>query len=167
MPYTDPTSTLQLLPMLPQSFGSSGYSLTVTRLGNHITRADNIINGKISKRYDISQFNDTLTSAPPMLATISQDISSYYTLRGAFSSDNQNVLEWTDKFQDALAILDEIRDGKIDLVNTSGSVIEERSSTTTDYIESNTESYQAFFDEDSELNWKVDVDKLNSIRDKR
>jgi len=160
MSYSTATTLLLLLPGLPQTSSSAGYSNTVSRIDQHIMRADNIINGMVAKRYIISNF---VSSVPPLLNTLSEDITSYFTYRSFFSMDNQNRNEWTDKFEGALDILREIRDNKMDLVDSSGNVVAELTSATTNYVDSNTKNYSSTFAEDTSTSWSVDSDKLDSI----
>jgi ADP-ribosylglycohydrolase len=103
-----------------------------------------------------------------MLQTISEDIATYFSFRSLFSADNQNRNEWTDKFQDAITLLDEIREGDVDLVDSSGNVISEREATTTDgLVDSNTIDTQSFFDVDDPMDWKFDDDMLDTVEGKR
>jgi phage gp36-like protein len=150
------TSILPLLPTLPQTTTGGNYSITVSRISLHITRAEAYINGKISSRYDVSGY--TSSTAPPMLRQIAEDITSFYYLRSVFTGDNQNISEWVENYGEALKLLDEIRDGKVDLVNTAGSLI--GASTTTSPIESSTKDLEPTFNEGDELDWNVDTDKL-------
>jgi len=166
MPYSTNTTIVTLLPGLPQSSGAQGWTQNQARIDSHISRADNLINAKIGNRYDVSEF-DTSGSVPPLCKTLSEDIASWFTYRSEFSGDNQNDNEWTDKFKMAIEMLDQIRDGEMDLLNTAGSLIEERATNVFDLIDSNTKNYTPFFDEDGPTEWKVDDDKLDSIEDDR
>jgi len=165
MAYSTGTTILILLPGLPQTTTTSpAYTNTTALISQHIDRADNIINSKIATRYDVSSFT---TSVPPLLKTISEDITSFFTYRSEFSSDNQNFSEWTDKFKEAMALLDELRKGDLDLVDSGGNIIDEVTTSSVDRIESTTQNYQPFFDEDDSINWKVDGDKITDIEDNR
>jgi phage gp36-like protein len=147
-----------VLPQLPDT-------VTVTNIINrHIARADGLINSKISKRYTVP-----ITTTPPLLASLSEDITVYYTYRSFYSQDNLNRSEYLEELKnEAASILDEIRDGKIDLVDINGSVIEENSSeATTGILDSTTKDYQPFFDIDDSLNWAFDSDRLDDIKDNR
>lgn len=166
MAYSTNTSILLLLPGLQQTTTEAGYTETSALIASHVARADTVINAKIAKRYDVSGFNTT-GSVPPMLKTISEDMASYYSYRSLYSSDNQNFNEWTDKFKEAMELLDEIRDGDIDLVNTTGSVIQERTSATLDKIIANNENHQTFFDIDDPLDWDFDEDRKDEVKDAR
>ena len=166
MSYSTNTTILTYFAAFPQTVGAAGYINIISRIDSHVGRADTIINSKIARRYDVSGY-DTAGSVPPILRTLSEDISSYYTFRAAFSQDNQNVNDWTDKFNEAIVVLDEIRDGNMDLVNTAGAIIGEVLSTTVQYVDSNTIDYQSFFDCDEPLDWGPDPDKLTDISDKR
>jgi hypothetical protein len=157
------TSILPIMPGLPQTSSSNGYSNTVSIISKHITRAENFVNGKVARRYDISGF--TSTSHPPLLKTLTEDITTYYTFRSLYSADNQNVNEWTDKFLEARDTLDQIMSGDLDLVDEGGDLIEERSSSTTDYLVSNTEDFSPTFDEGNVLDWRVSNSKKTAIKE--
>ena len=161
MSYSTATSLLLILPGLPQTSTSTGYTSTVAIIEGHISRADNIINGKIAGLYAITTF---ATSVPPLLKTISEDITSYFSYRSFFSGDNQNENEWTDKFKDSMDLLDMVRKGDMVLVDSAGNVVDIRSSTGSGQeCESTTEDYTPTFGEDSTLDWDVDSDKLDDL----
>jgi hypothetical protein len=162
--YSTNTTIISYFAALPQTTTSAGFALISGRITSHITRADTIINSKIARRYSVS---DLQVNVPPVLRTLSEDISSYFTFRAMFSQDNKNVNDWTEKFNEAMTLLDEIRDGNCDLVNTAGSIIPEITSATSMYVDSTTKDYQSYFDEDDPTDWKVDIDKKSSIRDGR
>lgn len=164
MSYSTGTTIMSLLPGVPNTTTWAGHTETVILIDLHITRADTLINSKISARYEVANF---VTNVPPVLRMIAEDITSYWTLRSMYQGDTQNDNEWTDKYKDSITFLNEIRDSKIDLVNTAGSIIQSRTIASVDKIESNTMDYQPFFDEDKSTNWKVDNDKLSSIEDDR
>ena len=164
MAYSTSTTITLLLPGLPQTTSAAGHSTTIAIIEQHIARADNVINGKIATRYQVSNFT---SSVPPLLKTISEDITSFYTYRSLFSSDNQNLSEWTDKFEEAMKMLKELHDGDMDLVDENNNIIDEITTSAIDRIESTTQDYQPFFDEDEPVDWKTDDDKLTNIKDNR
>ena len=149
------TSILPLVPTLPQTSTSAGYSATVSRISSNIVRAESLVNSKVASRYDVSGFS--AGSAPPILKSITEDITSFYTLRSVYTGDNQNVSEWVENFAEAEKLLDEIRDGKRDVLDASGNIL--GSSSTTLLVESNTEDYTPTFDEQNPVNWSVDENK--------
>ncbi len=159
------TSLLPMLPNLPQTNTAEGYSATVEAMKLHVTRAENLVNGKVVARYDISAW--TQTTCPPMLKTFAEDITTYFVMRSIYMGDNQNDNEWTDKFKEALVELDEIRKGDMQVFDSAGSLIVERDSSTTNKIVSSTEDYTPTFGEDTFLKQKVDSDKLNDKADDR
>ena len=165
MSYSTATSILVILPGLPQTTTvTPAYTNTIAIISRHITRADNIINGKIAARYKIT---DLLTSVPPLLQTIAEDITAYYTYRSLFSGDNQNANEWTDKFMEAMKTLDEIHKGDIDLVDSTGALIEEWQSSTSTFVDSTTKDYQSVFDMDETLDWDVNQSLKDEISGRR
>ena len=162
MSYSTNTTILLINPSWPQTTTAGGYDKLKNQIDEHITRADNFINSKIVNRYDISGF-DTTGSVPPLLKTLSEDIATFFTMRNNYSNDNQNYNEWVEKYKDAIDMLDEIREGNMDLVNTTGSQIAIRTDEALQEVESSTEDYQSFFDEDGPLDWKVDATKIDNI----
>ena len=164
MSYSTNTTITLILPGLPQTTSAAGHSTTLALVDQHIARADNVINGKIAIRYNVANFTSTV---PPLVKTISEDITSYFTYRSLFSSDNQNLNEWTDKYKESIQMLDDIRNGDMDLIDENGNIIGEKETSDVDKIESTTQDYQPFFDEDEPIEWAVDGDKLTNIKDNR
>jgi len=164
MSYSSVTSILGFIPDLPQTNTMAGYTATAAIITAHITRADNLINAKISNRYDVSAF---VSNPPPLLISLSEDITTFYTFRSLYSSDNQNFNEWTDKFKDAITMLTEIHDSEMDLVGSTGSVLPERTETAHIMIDSNTKNYTPAFGEDDSLDWSVDSEKLSDLTSDR
>lgn len=164
MGYSTATSILLILPGLPQTDTSSGYTATVAVIEAHITRADNLINSKVVDRYDVSGF---ATSVPPMVKTISEDITSFYSFRSFYSQDNQNYSEYLDKFQESIKMLDEIRNSNMDLIDASGNIISDRTTASFDLVDGNNIDYQSYFDVDEPTAWKFDEDLKDEVEDGR
>lgn len=152
------TSSLAII-MIGTSFDSATTSLC-TKM---ITHAENEINKYISKRYDISAFS-TSTSAPPILTSLCETLTEGYMYqrmnRGDASGRGKELID------QAIENLKLIADYKLDLVNSSGSVIDGLS--TGGYqILSTSDGYSTTFNEDDELNWEVSPDKLDDISSER
>jgi len=158
------TTLLLIVPGLPQTTTiTPAYTQTVAMINAHLTRAEALVNAKISKRYDVP-----VSPAPPLLVAITEDITAYYTYRSCYSQDNHNRLEYfADLRDEAFKELDDIREGMIDLVYTSGSVVAERTDEATNIVDSNTKNYTPAFDVDDALNWKFDDDLIDHISDSR
>ena len=167
MSYATTTTIFTLLPGLPAtSVAASGHTETAAIIDEHIVRADNLINGKIAARYDVSGL-DTTTSVPPMLKSIAEDISCYFTFRSIYGGDNANINDWIDKYDLALDWLNEIRNGEMELLDSSNDVIPERSTSHDNMVASTHDDYASAFNYDDVLNWKVDDDLIDSIEDDR
>ena len=164
MSYATNTTIVTNYPGFPQTTLRAGYTATFALIGLNITRADNLINSKIASRYDVSAYT---TTVPPMLKSLSEDIATYYTIRASFSGDNNQVNEWAEKYKEAIAMLDQIRDGGMDLVDSSGNLEDERDEADPGLVSSNTMDYSPTFGEDATLNHAVDSDKLDAIGDDR
>jgi len=163
MAYSSLTAIQTVLPGLPQTTTASGYSETSLVVGRHITRADSLINGKISKRYSVP-----IDPTPPLLANLSEDITAYYTYRSFYSQDNLNRLEYfEDLLKLAMDTLEQIREGDIDLVDTAGSLIEEITEKEGGIVDSNMKDYQPLFDIDDSFDWDFDSELKSEVEDAR
>jgi len=164
MAYSSLTSIITIVPDLPNTGTSNGYSTTVQVVERHITRADAVINSKIAKRYSVP-----ITPTPPFLAQLSEDITTYFTYRSFYRQDNHNKLDYFEELkEDAFSDLEKIREGELDLIDTSGSLIPEAtSSLTTSMVDSTDIDHQPFFDVDDVSDWKFDNDLIDDIKDKR
>lgn len=131
-----------------------------------ITDGENEIKKMLARRYDTSaaEFN-TVASIPPMLTSLCEQLAEGYMYmrmsRGAKESITRakELLKWP---RENLMGLSE---GTLDLVNTAGSIIAERSGRKE--VLCNTETYSPTFDEDDGLDWAIDSDKLDDIADER
>lgn len=126
-----------------------------------ITHSENEINKWISKRYDLTQFN-TSTSIPPLLTSLSETLSEGYMYQRMSRGSKEWMARGKELIDQATSNLKLISEYKLDLVNTAGSIITDMSNTAFRCL-SSTDSYTTTFDEDSELSWAVDQDKLDDI----
>jgi phage gp36-like protein len=150
--YANTTNMKARFPGFPQS--STTFD---TVLSDNITRAESVVNASIARRYGLP-----FTTVPPYIITIAEDLSAGYAYRSSFMRDSHNTSEWQEELVDkAMDMLKEIKDGDIDLVDTSGNIISERSTRTV--ITSNTEDYTLAFGLDTSTSWRVDPDRLSDI----
>lgn len=144
--------------------GTTLDAATTSLVGQCITWAEDEINKKLSKRYDITAFQTT-TAVPPLVRSLCQQLAT-----GLFYQHNarggRDAMERGDYFikkvQENLA---DLAANKLDLVNTAGSVIAESSNRLG--VLSSTDDYMSTFAEDDPLDWAVDEDKLDDISDER
>jgi|TARA_R100000501_G_C2629924_1_gene124917 hypothetical protein len=152
--YATSTSLKQRYPGFPQS--STSFD---TVLGDNITRAEGVINSTLARRYDLPFTSATI---PPIIITIAEDLSAGYTYRTSFMRDSHNTSEWQVNLVDnSMDMLMDIRNRKLDLVDTSGNLIGERSSR--DRIKSNVQEYTPIFGLDTATSWQIDPDQLDDI----
>ena len=138
-------------------------AIGTTAVYRHITRADNIINTRLSKRYTIPF--STGTATPPVIKTISTDLSAYFVMRSLFTKDSQNKTDWVDdlKFM-ALDTLKKIESGETKLFDINNDEIAQLE---VEDLSSNTQDYAPIFNVDSDLNQAVDSDRLDDISEAR
>jgi len=132
-----------------------------------IERAEREIDKYLSKRYDLSSsYFQTYTAVPPMVRALCTEMSVGYMYK-FMSRGNLDSLNRSENFiKPVIENLEAIRDHAVDLLNTSGSAIPE-SANSSYRVQSNTTDYSDTFNEDSELDWAVDTDKLSDIADER
>ena len=138
-------------------------STVISTIDNLGTGVMGYINGYCARRYAVPFGGGTSSGAiPPTIRDIAEQLGAYRTMRGYFSKDSVNDNAWVDKFKtDADSILKDIRDGKVDLFNTAGSVLAELNASSK--VDSNTIDYKASFNEATSTSWEVDPSKLESL----
>lgn len=130
-----------------------------------ITHAENEVNKWLSKRYDLSSFN-TSTAIPPLVTSLAETLSEGYMYQRLSRGDKEWRTRGKELITQATENLTLISSYKLDLLDSSGSPIADMSNTAYRVL-SNTDTYSTTFDEDSDLNWKVDTDKFQDISDGR
>jgi len=164
MAYSSLTAILTIVPGLPQTTSSNQYSTTSAIVGKHITRSDALINGMLAKRYPVP-----ISPTPPLLSKLSEDIAAYYTYRSSYTQDNHNKLEYFEELkEDAFSELKLIREGDVDLIDTAGGLIAERTADLENSIVDSTDAdFAPYFDIDDPLDWKFDPDAISGVKDRR
>jgi hypothetical protein len=146
--------------------GTNFDSITTSLCTKLITHAENEVNKYLSKRYDIGSFNDTSTSVPPIVTTICETLVEGYMYQRMSRGGKESLARGKVFIDQALENLDLIANYKLDLVDSSGDRINDLS-TGAYIIKSSTESYSNTFNEDSQLDWEVDANKLLDIESER
>lgn len=130
-----------------------------------IDDAEREINKHISNVYDIANFN-TSTSIPPMVRTLCEQLSMGYAYENLARGGKDAYMRSDRLIKRAVENLKDIRDGNAQLFDTSGALIPERDDSDQEVLD-NTSDYHTTFNEDNELNWKSDEDKISDISDER
>jgi hypothetical protein len=120
----------------------------------------------LSKRYDVSaSYFQTTTSVAPALVPITRWLAAGYAYMH-FSRGGKDAFKRSEAYEKkAMDNLKLLMDRSVDLVDSSGAVIAER--TDAFQVLSNTDDYTETFAEDDPLHWGVDSDKLDDIEDAR
>lgn len=129
-----------------------------------IVHAENEVNKYLSKRYDISLF--VAGSVPPLVTSLAETLTEGYMYQRMSRGSKEGMGRAKDLIKQAIDNLTLIADYKLDLINTAGSSVAEDSNSSYQII-SNTKNYSPTFNEDDELNWRVDSDKLDDIKTER
>lgn len=145
--------------------GTSFDSLTTSLCTKMITHSENEINKYLSKRYDISAFQTT-TSVPPLVTSLCETLTEGYMYQRMARGGKESLAHAKMLIEQVKENLKLIAEYKLDLLNSSGSVNDD-SANTAYRASSTTEDYNNTFNEDDQLNWEVDPDKLQAIADER
>jgi len=131
-----------------------------------ITHAENEINKYLSKRYDIGSFYTSTASVPPMITTLAESLTEGYMYQRMSRGGKEAMGRGKALIEPAIDNLKLIAEYKADLLDASGDSIEESSDSAYQVL-STTKDYYPTFNEDDELSWKVDPDKLSDIQSER
>lgn len=157
--YCTATTVLSEYPVFPQTSTVQRYTETTALISSKIPRAEAMINSYVGRRYSVPF---VAGSVPPVIEQIAVDLSAYLALTAKFTRDNHNTNDWVELIgKDAKEQLELIRDRKIDLVDSSGTVLNERTSASR--IVSSTQDYQPFADLDEQTEWKTANARISAI----
>lgn len=141
--------------------GSNFDSATTSLATDMIEDAEAEVDKYLSNRYDLSgsPFN-TSTTIPPIVKTCCKWLAMGYMYqqlaRGAASERAKDLIDR------ATGNLKMISEFKMNVLDSAGSVVAE-GSTSSYRVQCNTTDYSSTFNEDDELNWAIDEDKLDDI----
>jgi len=145
------------------------FTTTVNALANIvIPQAESEINKYLSKRYDLSSdyFATITSSIPPLVITLCERLSQGYMYQQLGRGGKEAMARGVLFIKPVLDNLELIRDYKVDLVDTAGSVLPDFENTAYKVL-TNTDDYSETFQEDDPLKWKIDSDKLDDIANDR
>lgn len=133
---------------------------TTALVSAHITRAEGIVNSQLSKKYQVPF---TTTAVPPIVRSLVEDFSSYFTMRSLYTRDAQNESEWVAELRDfASTTLQKIVENEIGLVDTAGTLLTE-----TWFATSSSRNFVPVFELDPATSWNIDPDRLDTISSQR
>lgn len=157
------TTTLDLV-MVGVNFSATDMSTLASKA---VGQAEAEVDKYLSKRYDLSAATfQTSTSIPPIVTQLAERIAEGYMWQWMSRGAKDVVKKGQDLVTEAKENLADIRDYKMDVVDSTGAVVAD-SSTTPYRVQCNTSDYTPTFAEDDETKWKVDADKLEDIASDR
>lgn len=152
------TTATSLYPLL---VGTSQDTATTALLGSCITWAENEVNKKLAKRYDVAAW---AASVPPQIASLTEQLAVgwFHLHNGRGSKESMARAEMI--FKQPRENLAELAEGIGAIVDDGGSLITPAISTG---ILSTTDEYTPIFGLDKPTSWKVDPDLLDDTRSER
>ncbi len=162
--YITITSVLTMMPQLPQATASSGWTGTTNLISNTVSFAEDKVNSYLAVKYTLP-----FTTVPPLVRSEALKLAVYYTYKYQYSSDNQNANAFVEiedgSSNSVFKNLEEIRDGKLRLTDTSGSLVAFKASGRG--FRSNRGEFTPVFDMDSVTSSQVDESLLDTITSSR
>lgn len=153
------------LPASGQSYlipGLSSSVISISIVQEKETRAQSLVEGYLAKKYQMP-----MTSNVSLVKTIVEDIATYDIFRWLTtlnrSVQNSEVIK--EKYEQSLAILNDITAGKVALFDDLGNYIDERSLEKKYWISTN--NRQPTFNLDDPLDWEVSPSRLEEIANDR
>jgi len=141
--------------------GTTFDTITTSLATKLITHAENEVNKYLSKRYDVGSWT-TSSSTPPLITSLTETLSEGYMAQRMSRGGKEAMARGKDLISQVRLNLEMLMNYKADLLDSSGDVVSDFSNTAYRVL-SNTDGYSSTFNEDSELNWAVDSDKLDDI----
>jgi len=125
---------------------------------HHASMAETLINAKIAKKYTLP-----FTVQIPLLETLATELAIYNVLTSRITIKAEHP--WFQRYKNALKTLDDVADGKLDLITTAGAVVAEGSGR--GEIWSSNKSYIPTFHEGNEYDQIQDSDKIDNLEEER
>lgn len=152
------TTATSLYPIL---VGTSEDTATTALLGSCITWAENEVNKKLAKRYDVSAW---AASVPPQVASLTEQLALGWFVMHNGRGSKESLARAGMIFKQPRENLDELAQGIGAIVDAGGTQITPAIGTG---ILSNTDEYTPIFGLDKPTSWKVDPDQLDDIQSDR
>lgn len=142
--------------------GTTLDSATTSVISKCITWAENEINKKLAKRYNIASFQ---TSVPPQVTSMCEMLSTGYFYENNSRGGKESLARAKALIDRVMENLKDLAEGKLELVDSSGAIVTARG--TAKGVLSSTSDYDSTFAEDDPLEWAIDADKLDDISSNR
>jgi len=127
-----------------------------TTVNYWIEKADDIIDSKLAFKYDVP-----FTTIPPVITIISAHMAAYFALRTIKLKSTESEEKYVNQIKKfATDLLNEIIEGKVVLIDSSGNEIGTNSSYG---FRSSTSNYSPIFNLDDEINWEVDSNRIGDL----
>lgn len=144
----------------PTWFASS--SITQAQVHqNYASKAESYIEGKLANKYTVPF---TSSNVPPLVESMSTDLTFYYIGRRFFTQTDKDKNPWINTYKnDVDEILKDIMKGNTVLVDVNGGIIDVR--TDQQEIWSNVSGYNPTMDHRDETEQRIDPDKIQDETD--
>jgi phage gp36-like protein len=155
-----PSTGISLIPNLTSTI------IPTSAISDEIIRSEAFVDSYAGRNWSPSDY-----ATAPMITMITEDITTYRLYKnylynnpeGMAAGINTDLID--NRFNIAVATLEQLRDGAIELMDSSGNLIAKSDLDNKIYI--NTVGYSPTTNEDSPLDWCVSPNKLDDIFDAR
>ncbi len=155
------TTTALATLMVGSDFSNSATSALATKC---ITHAETEINKYLSRRYDLSSsYFQTSTAVPPIVTTWCEQLAMGYMYRQLSRGGKDAIKRGEELIKEVKSNLLDVAEFKLHVTDSAGSMLPDDTSNSSYRVLCNTIDYSNTFNEDDELDWAVDSDKLDDI----
>ena len=155
--YVTATSISVIMPGFLVGNTTTSDTAGVDVFSNAADMAEGELNALLVVDYDPSSWTTTGNPGiPPMVRAAAQDLTCYRALRASGAQDAQLKNLHLETYKPVLEFLQNLRDGKIALAFTDGSLVGKRTAQT---YQSSTEGYTEIFGLDTDTAWKRDANE--------
>lgn len=162
-------ATTTTLDLLMAGVNMTAGSETLSIASTCINRAEARLNSVFARRYDVtSAYFQTTTSIPPLVREWAGMLAEGYMWKSLArgGAGKETMARGESLVKEVFADLKLLASYELDLVNTAGALIADMSDTSYRVL-CNTSTYINTINEDDELNWAPDSDKIEDIGDTR
>lgn len=161
--YVDSDRIGNFMPQMPVS-GESGYVRTVALVDQAIEEAEAIIDSHLAQKYSLP-----FSIVPPLVRHLATQIATHMSYRQLYPADNFATNQYASQYEDweknAYAMLDLLKEGKMSLTLTGGSLVSTKTATRS--VRGSHSDFTPTFDVDEPDQWQTDPDRLDDIASSR
>lgn len=140
-------------------------SLTTVLVSDCITDAEAEVNKWLSRRYDLTSYQTTTATIPPLMVQLTTRLAEAYTWQRSSRGAKESLTRGDNLEKKVLENLKALANNEANLIDSTGAVIADSSENSMFQVKCSSLDYKPTFNEGKSTSWVVDEDKLDDIDD--